>query len=114
MIPHEHVIGLAIALFAIGMAGALVRRNLLVIFMSIELMLNAVNLAFVGFNRHWALKAAAEPATAAVALPLDGQVFALLVISVAAAEIAIGLAIVISLVRNRDSIDVDDASLLRW
>lgn len=114
MIPHEHVIGLSILLFSVGMVGALTRRNLIVILMSIELMLNAVNLAFIGFNRYWAIKAATVSGAAEVALPLDGQIFALLVMSVAAAEISVGLAIVISLVRNRDSIDVEDASLLRW
>jgi len=106
MVPIEHVIALSAALFAIGLVGALVRRNLIVILMSVELMLNAVNLAFVGFNRLWAERAGASV--------LDGQVFVLMVITVAAAEVAVGLGILISMVRNRDSVNVEDVSLLRW
>ena len=89
-----------------GVIGALTRRNLIVVLMSIELMLNAVNLAFVGFNRMW-------PGTAA-APALDGQVFVLVVITVAAAEVAVGLGIVLSMFRNRDSVDLEDVSLLKW
>ena len=106
MVPVEHVIALSALLFAIGVVGAVVRRNLIVILMSIELMLNSVNLAFIAFNRIWSGGEAASR--------LDGQVFALLVITVAAAEVAVGLAMVIALVRNRDSMNVDDASLLKW
>ncbi|HEY8153873.1 MAG TPA: NADH-quinone oxidoreductase subunit NuoK [Myxococcota bacterium] len=106
MLPLEHVIGLSAILFVIGMIGVATRRNLIVVLMSIELMLNAVNLAFVGFNRLW-------PGTAA-APALDGQVFVLMVITVAAAEVAVGLGIVISLFRNRDSVDLEEASLLKW
>jgi NADH-quinone oxidoreductase subunit K len=74
--------------------------------MSIELMLNAVNLAFVGFNRMWpGVEGAAR---------IDGQIFVLMVITVAAAEVAVGLGIVISMFRNRDSINVEDVSLLKW
>ena len=75
MVPIEHVIGLSITLFTIGVVGALVRRNLIVILMSIELMLNAVNLALVGFNRVWAVGAMGEGR-------LDGQIFVLMIISV--------------------------------
>jgi NADH-quinone oxidoreductase subunit K len=99
-IPLDLVIGLSAILFAIGMVGALVRRNIVVILMSIELMLNAVNLAFVGFSRAHATT--------------DGHVFVLMVITVAAAEVAVGLGIVISLFRNRDTVNVDDVSLLKW
>jgi NADH-quinone oxidoreductase subunit K len=106
MPPLEHVIGLSAILFVIGMIGVATRRNLIVVLMSIELMLNAVNLAFVGFNRAW-------PGTAA-APALDGQVFVLMVITVAAAEVAVGLGIVISLFRNRDSVDLEEVSLLKW
>ena len=106
MPPLEHVIGLSAILFVIGMIGVATRRNLIVVLMSIELMLNAVNLAFVGFNRLW-------PGTAE-APALDGQVFVLMVITVAAAEVAVGLGIVISLFRNRETVDVANASLLRW
>jgi NADH-quinone oxidoreductase subunit K len=106
-IPIEQVITLSAMLFVIGIVGALTRRNLIVILMSIELMLNAVNLAFVGFNRVWSVTAEGVPR-------LDGQVFALLIVAVAAAEVAVGLGILLALVRNRDSLNVDDVSLLRW
>jgi len=106
VIPLDHVIGLSAILFMLGVIGALTRRNLIVVLMSIELMLNAVNLAFVGFNRLW-------PGTAA-APALDGQIFVLVVITVAAAEVAVGLGILISMFRNRDSVDLEDVSLLKW
>jgi NADH:ubiquinone oxidoreductase subunit K len=101
MIPLDHVIGLSAILFMIGVLGVAVRRNLIVVLMSIELMLNAVNLAFVGFNR-------LHPSG------LDGQAFVLTVISVAAAEVAVGLGIVISMFRNRDSVDLEEVNLLKW
>jgi len=100
VIPLEHVIGLSAILFAIGTAGALTRRNLIVILMSIELMLNAVNLAFVGFAWAWG--------------HLGGQIMVLMVITVAAAEVAVGLGIVIAMFRNRDSVNIEDVSLLKW
>ena len=100
MIPLEQVLALSAILFTIGVVGAITRRNLIVILMSIELMLNAVNLALVGFSRQWA-----QP---------DGQVFVLMVIVVAAAEVAVGLGIVIALFRNRESVNVEDVSLLKW
>lgn len=100
MVPLEHVIGLSAILFLIGTIGALTRRNLIVILMSIELMLNAANLAFVGFARAWGQH--------------DGHVFVLMVIVLAACEVAVGLGIVIALFRNRESVNVDDVSLLRW
>jgi len=106
MVPISHVIGLSAVLFAIGVAGVATRRNLIVVLMSIELMLNAVNLAFVGFNRMWAGVDAAHR--------FDGQVFVLMVITVAAAEVAVGLGIVISMFRNRDSVNLEDVSLLKW
>ena len=101
MIPLDHVIGLSAVLFMIGVIGVATRRNLIVVLMSIELMLNAVNLAFIGFNR-------LHPDR------LDGQVFVLMVIAVAASEVAVGLGILISMFRNRDSVDVEEMSLLRW
>jgi NADH-quinone oxidoreductase subunit K len=105
-IPIGHVIFLAVLLFVIGVVGALSRRNVIVILMSIELMLNAVNLALVGFNRVWAgVEGAAT---------YGGQVFVLMIIAVAAAEVAVGLGILLALVRNRDSLNIDDVSLLRW
>jgi len=106
MVPIEQAIALSGILFAIGTVGAITRRNLIVVLMSIELMLNAVNLAFVGFNRMWPV-VGGEPR-------LDGQIFVLMVITVAAAEVAVGLGIVISLFRNRDSADIEEVSLLKW
>jgi NADH-quinone oxidoreductase subunit K len=100
MIPLEHVLDLSAILFVIGTIGALTRRNLIVILMSIELMLNAANLVFVGSSRAWA-----QP---------DGHIFVLMVIVVAAAEVAVGLGIVIALFRNRESVNVEDVSLLKW
>src|SRR5690242_16653472 len=86
-------------LFTIGVVGVLIRRNPLVIFMSIELMLNAVNLSFVAFSRF--LDSA------------DGQMFVFLVLTVAAAEVVVGLAIIVSIFRTRHDIDVDDMNTLR-
>ena len=106
MIPLDHVIGLSAILFTIGVVGVVTRRNLIVILMSIELMLNAVNVAFVGFNRLW--PAGANGAS------YDGHVFVLMVITVAAAEVTVGLGIVISMFRNRDSVNIEDVSLLKW
>ena len=99
-IPMDLVVDLSAVLFAIGVVGALVRRNVIVILMSVELMLNAVNLAFVAFSRMHGSN--------------DGHVFVLIVITVAAAEVAVGLGIVISLFRNRDTVNADDVSLLKW
>jgi NADH-quinone oxidoreductase subunit K len=100
MIPVSHAVALSAVLFFIGVAGALARRNLIVILMSIEVMLNAVNLALVAFSRQWG--------------DLAGQVFVMMVIVVAAAEVTVGLGIVIALFRNRETVNVEDASLLRW
>ncbi len=87
-------------LFMIGVVGVLTRRNMIVMFMCIELMLNAANLSLVASSRLWG--------------NLDGQVFVFMVIVVAATEVAVGLVIIISLVRNRDTVNIDDASLLKW
>jgi NADH-quinone oxidoreductase subunit K len=100
MVPPVWYVGLSAVLFTIGVVGVLVRRNPLVIFMSIELMLNAANLAFVAFGRvHGAV---------------DGQVIVFFVMTVAAAEVAVGLAIIVAIFRTRHRIDVDDLSLMRW
>ena len=104
-IPIEHVILLSALLFAIGVVGVATRRNLIVILMSIELMLNAVNLAFVGFNRLWP----GGPGTN----HLDGQVFVLMVITVAAAEVAVGLAIIVALFRTKQSVNVESVTKLQ-
>ena len=87
-------------LFAIGTIGVLTRKNAIVIFMCIELMLNAVNLTFVAFSRHLG--------------NLDGQVFVFFIMTVAAAEAAVGLALFIAYFNNKDSIDVDEANLMKW
>ena len=101
MVPLEHVIGLSAILFTIGVIGVATRRNVIIVLMCVELMLNAANLAFVGFNR-------LQPGN------LDGHIFVLMVIAVAAAEVAVGLSIVISMFRNRDSVDLEEVSLLKW
>ena len=93
-------------LFIIGVAGVLTRRNIIVIFMSIELILNAANLNFIAFSRY--LTEAGGPNA------LAGQIFAVFVIVVAAAEAAIGLGIVIALYRNKETIWVDEIDLLKW
>jgi len=95
-----HFVALAVILFVIGAVGVLVRRNALVIFMCIELMLNAVNLAFVAFARMHG--------------NLDGQVIAFFVMVVAAAEVVVGLAILMTIFRTRRSASVDDANLLKY
>ena len=97
-VPVEYVVALSGVLFAIGVVGVLVRRNAIVMFMSVELMLNAANLAFIAFAR--------------ARLALSGQVFVLFVIAVAAAEVAVGLALLVSIFRSRQSIDVDRVSNL--
>ena len=99
MIPLSWSLGLSALVFTIGLVGVLVRRNALVIFMSIELMLNAANLAFVAFAR--ALGS------------VDGQVFVFFVMTVAAAEVAVGLAIIVNLFRLRETVFVDEINLLR-
>ena len=93
-------------LFIIGVAGVLTRRNIIVIFMSIELILNAANLNFIAFSRY--LRDIGSPSAVA------GQVFTVFIIVVAAAEAAIGLGIVIALYRNRETIWVDEIDLLKW
>ena len=100
MVPLSHYLALGAAVFVIGVAGVLMRRNAIIILMSIELMLNAVNITFVGFARQMG--------------DLTGQVFAIFVITVAAAEAAVGLAILIALNRDRTMINVDEVNLLKW
>jgi NADH-quinone oxidoreductase subunit K len=90
---------LSALLFSMGTVGVMVRRNPLVIFMCIELMLNAVNLTFVAFSTYFG--------------DVTGQLFVFIVMTVAAAEAAVGLGIIIAIFRNRESLDVDDASILR-
>ena len=97
---------LSFLLFTIGTVGVLARRNVIVIFMSIELILNAVNLNLVAFSRYWELQGRLSA--------FQGQVFAIFVIVVAAAEAAVGLAIVLSLYRNHETVAVDEIDLLKW
>ena len=98
----EHYLILSAVLFSIGLYGALAKRNTVVILMCIEIMLNAVNIALVAFSR-WVTPEF-----------LTGQVFAIFVMAVAAAEVAIGIAIIITIYKNRDTINVDKFDLFKW
>jgi NADH-quinone oxidoreductase subunit K len=99
-VSPTHYVALAVILFVIGGVGVLVRRNAMVIFMCVELMLNACNLAFVGFARAQG--------------NLDGQVVAFFVMVIAAAEVVVGLAVLMSIFRTRRSASVDDVNLLKY
>jgi NADH-quinone oxidoreductase subunit K len=100
MVPLNYYLVLSAVVFAIGVIGVLIRRNLIVVLMSIELMLNAVNLTFIAFSRYLG--------------SADGQVAVIFVMAVAAAEAVIGLAIIISMFRHRQSLDPQEMQLLRW
>ena len=100
MITPSHYLILSAALFVIGIIGVMVRRNIIIILMSIELILNAVNINLVAFS--------AQLQNAA------GQVFALFVIAVAAAEAAVGLGIILAFYRNKETINIDEMNLMRW
>lgn len=100
MIPVTHVLVLSAALFAIGVSGVILRRNAIVVFMSVELMLNAVNVAFVGFA--YGLNS------------MTGIMFVLFVLVVAATEAVVGLAIMLAIFRNRGTLNIDEFNLLRW
>jgi len=100
VVPLHYYLGLSVALFALGVVGVLIRRNILVILMCIEMMLNAVNLAFISFAD--AFKA------------VDGQTFVFFVMTVAAAEVAVGLALVVAIFRHRATVYVDDLNILKW
>lgn len=99
MVPVEYYIILSALLFTIGVTGVLIRRNPLIIFMSIELMLNAANLAIVAFS--------------SVLKSFSGQIFVFFVIAVAAAEVAVGLALIVEIFKSKRSIDVDEMSSLK-
>jgi len=99
-IPLSYYLGLSATLFAIGVAGVLTRRNAIVVFMCIELMLNSVNLTLVAFSAYRG--------------DVAGQVLVLFVMAVAAAEAAVGLAIVIALYRNKQTVNIDDMNILKW
>ena len=100
MVPLEYYLFLSAIVFAIGVIGVLIRRNLIVVLMSIELMLNAVNLTFIAFANSLG--------------SMDGQVIVFFVMAVAAAEAVVGLAIIISVFRHRQSLDPQEMQLLKW
>lgn len=100
MIDTAHYLILGTIVFSIGVIGVLTRRNVIIIFMSIELMLNAVNLNLIAFSERLQ--------------DLSGQAFVVFVITVAAAEAAVGLGIVISLFRNKETVNVDEIDLMKW
>lgn len=106
-VPNEHLLVLAAILFAVGAAGFFLRRNVIVVLMCIELMLNAANLAFLAGSRMHTLKAGAT------ATSLEGPLFAIFVIVVAAVEAAVGLALVIALYRNRQTVNLEDVAELK-
>lgn len=99
-VPLEYYIILAAFLFAVGVVGVMISRNLIVMFMCIEIMLNAANLALVAFSRNLQI--------------MDGHVFVFLVMAVAAGEAAVGLAIIIAIFRNRETVDSDMLNLMKW
>jgi NADH-quinone oxidoreductase subunit K len=99
MVPTYMYLAVSALLFVLGVTGVLIRRNAIVIFMCIELMLNAANLAFVALSRHFG--------------QMQGQVFVFFVMTVAAAEVAVGLAIIVALFRQRETVDVDEVNLLK-
>ena len=100
MIPTDWYIFLGSGLFIIGVVGVLTRRNVLIILMSIELILNAVNINLVALSQHFR--------------SVDGQVFAIFVITDAAAEAAVGLGLIIALFRNKETVNADEIDLLKW
>ena len=109
--PIERYIFLSIALFCIGIAGVLIRRNAIIVFMCIELMLNAVNLTFLAFAKYQpSVLATAEQAPAN---SMSGQMMVIFVMAVAAAEVAVGLGIIMAIFRLRHEIDVDELNLLK-
>ena len=99
-IGTEHYIFLSFILFTIGVVGVLTRRNVIIILMSIELILNAVNINLVAFSRLWG--------------SVDGQIFAIFIITDAAAEAAVGLGIILAFFRNRETVLADEMDLLKW
>ena len=100
MIPLSWYLALSAVLFTVGVVGVIIRRNAITMFMCIELMLKSVNLTFVAFSSYFR--------------DVTGQLFVFIVMTVAAAEAAVGLGIIIAVFRNRESLDVDDASVLKY
>ncbi len=111
MIPLEHYLYLSGMLFTLGLCGVMMRRNVILVLMSVEIMLNAANIALVAFNKHLQADAIAG---AANGVALDGQVFVFFTIAVAAAEAAVALVIAMALFRRLDTVNVDDVANLRW
>jgi NADH-quinone oxidoreductase subunit K len=99
MVPISYYLGLSVILFVTGILGVLLRRNALVIFMSLELMFNASNLLFVAFSAYYKV--------------LTGQIFVFFVMAVAAAEVAVGLALMVAIFRTKHSVDVDQVNVLK-
>lgn len=99
-VPLTHYLILSATLFVIGVLGVLLRRNAIVVFMCIEIMLNAVNISLIAFDHYLNLS--------------DGQVFSFMVMCVAAAEVSVGLAIIISIFRNKPTINLDEFNILKW
>ena len=99
MVPLSFYVGLSLIVFVIGMAGVLIRRNIIIILLSIELMLNAANINFIAFSHYLQ--------------DMAGQVFVFFVLTVAAAEVAVGLAIIIALYRGKATINVEDLNLMK-
>jgi len=100
MVPLSHYLILSATLFSIGVLGVLIRRNAIVVFMCVEIMLNAVNISLIAFDRYMNQH--------------DGQIFSFMVMCVAAAEVSVGLAIVIALFRNKATINLDEINLMKW
>jgi NADH-quinone oxidoreductase subunit K len=109
MVPLSWYLILSAVLFSLGVFGFLLKRNIITIFMSIELMLNAVNLSFVAFANYWNTHVAPGQQI----IPLSGQIFVFFVMVVAAAEAAVGLAIIIAVFRTRETLNVDRVNLLK-
>jgi NADH-quinone oxidoreductase subunit K len=105
MVPIAYYLVLSAILFSIGVATFLIKRNIITVFMSIELMLNAVNLTFVAFSRQWSQMSGH--------LQVNGQLFVFFVMVVAAAETAVGLAIIIAVFRERNTLNVDQIDLMK-
>ena len=99
MVPASHILVFSLALFCIGMLGVLTRRNAIIVLMGIELMLNSANINFIAFSRQLG--------------DLAGQVFSIFTIVVAAGEVAVGLAIIIALYRNKDTINIDEINIMK-
>jgi NADH-quinone oxidoreductase subunit K len=99
-VPTEYFLVLSGILFTIGVIGVLIKRNPIVIFMCIELMLNAVNLTFIALGRHF--------------VHVNGQMYVIFVMAVAAAEVAIGLGIIVALFRSKETINIDEVNLMKY